>query len=98
MGRPDPEEIRRLAIELGPELADAVSRWEITVGLDWLGEPSIDMIVVFKDSDIRRVWKIRRPFQERLFRALLDRYPDYYPFIAFSAESVAINPEEPARS
>jgi len=98
MVRPDSEEIRRLAIELGPEVADAVSRWEIRVGDDWLGEPAIFVTVVFKDSQIHRAWKIRRPFRERLHDALLQRFPEYYPFIGFSAESVAINPEEPAKA
>jgi hypothetical protein len=98
MARPDPGAIRELAIGLDPELAESVSRWEIDVGEDWLGEPAIHVAIVLKDSEVRRVWRARDEFRNRLRDELRAFAPDYYPFIRFDAESVALNPEEPARA
>jgi hypothetical protein len=98
MARPDPDAIRKLAIELDPELAKSVSRWEIEVGEDWLGEPAIHVAIVLKDEDIRRLWKSRDAFRDRLRDALREFAPDYYPFIRFDAESVSLGPTQPARA
>jgi hypothetical protein len=98
MVRPDVDAIRELAIDLDPELANAVARWEIEVGEDWLGGPAIHLTIVFKDSEIRRVWKSRGAYRERLRDELLAMAPEHYPFIRFSAESEALNPDQPVQA
>jgi hypothetical protein len=98
MPQPDVDEIREFAVRLDPDLAKAVSRWEIEVGEDWLGELAIHVAVVFKDSEIRRVWTKREAFRKRLREGLRALAPDCYPFVRFDAESVALDPEQPARA
>jgi hypothetical protein len=94
--RPTVDDVREIALSLDPGFNRVVSRWEIEVGEDWLGEPGIFVKIVLRDSDLHAIWKSRIAFRNSLRRRLLDLYPDYFPFITFSAESIAINPEQPA--
>lgn len=98
MARPNPDAIRDLVEGLDPGFAETVARWEIDIGEDWLGEPAVHVTIVFKDARIRDVWKSKDDYRKRLERALRNYLPEHYPFIVFSAESVALNPEEPARA
>ena len=97
MAAPKPEDILKIATELDPDFAPFVSRWDIDVGEDWTGDPAVHVVVVLKDATIRAAWKIRVPYREELFETLLERVPGYFPYVGFSAESEAINPEEPVR-
>ncbi len=98
MSRPTPLEIHDIAANLDPEFAKAVSRWEVSVGEDSTGDPAIFVTVVFRDTAIHDAWKSRISYRDELFETLIDTYPDYYPFVGFSAESEAINPEQPVRA
>ena len=95
MSDPTAEQIRDFAIRLDPSFAEAVGRWEIAVGEDSYGKPGLFITIVLRDATIRTAWKARDAFRWRLFDALLAEVPGYYPFIGFSAESIAINPESP---
>ena len=99
MARPRAEDIREIAIALDPEFAEAVSRWDIRVGEDWRGEPGVFVTIVLRDDGARAVWPTRDGYRTRLLQALLEALPeDYFPFISFSAESIALNPEIPVRA
>ncbi len=92
---PNPDAIRAFAANLDPRFAENVSRWDVVVGEDWTGEPAIFVTIVLKDATIHSAWKTRGPYREQLFESLLREMPGYYPFIDFSAESDAVNPEKP---
>jgi len=97
MSHPDPEEIRKAAIEVDPEFAKAVARWEIEVGEDWRGEPAVFVVIVLRDADVARVWRTRDAFRRRLRERLFELLPEeYYPFITFSAESESLDPRAAA--
>ncbi len=98
MSRPTPLEIHEVAANLDPEFAKAVSRWEVSVGEDSTGDPAIFVTIVFRDAAIHAAWPGRAAFRDRLRDLLFDIAPGYYPFIGFSAESEAINPEQPVRA
>jgi len=95
---PTVEQIRETAIAIDPKFAKAVARWDIEVGRDWQGDPGVFVIIVLKDSEAHRVWESRRDYKDRLRNRLWAMLPEgYFPYITYSAESVALDPEIPAR-
>lgn len=93
MSRPSPEAVREAAIAVDPEFAKSVARWEIEVGEDWLGKPAVFVKVVLRDRSLASVWDSLLTRRRRLVEQLLAVLPDaYFPYVSFSAESVALYP------
>ena len=87
------ETVRQRLAAIDHPLRDAVARWEITIGTDDTGEPAIDVVVVLYDADIRRVWRQRNILRDLVRDRLREIAPERWPYVTFSAESEALNPE-----
>ncbi|MFN0093403.1 MAG: hypothetical protein ACKVVT_01320 [Dehalococcoidia bacterium] len=96
--RPSADDVRAFSQSLDPAFAENVSRWDVRVGEDHWGDPAIFVTAVLKDSHAHRAWGTLRGFEQRLFRALLERHPEYFPFVLFSAESEALDPLVPVKA
>ena len=96
MAEPTVKEVMREIAATDPDFEAGVSRFDVRVGEDSNGLPGIFIKVVLADKTIREYWPHRNAFKEALRRRLWKRFPDSFPFVWFSAESEAINPEVPA--
>jgi hypothetical protein len=91
--------VRDVALSLDPDMTAAASRWDVRVGQDWMGNPAVFVTLVFRDDAIGKVWRRREDYRRALRDRLFELLPeDYYPFIGFSAESVALDPDKVASS
>lgn len=88
--------VRVEVLKVDSDYARAVSRFDIEVTDDSTGDPAIFVTVVFKDTDLYGAWPKRDAYREKIQDHLFEEWPDRYPYVTFSAESVAIDPEVPA--
>ena len=89
------EEIREALADIGDP---AIDRLDIEVRPDSTGEPAVFVTVVFKDADLYDGWLRRNDLRARLRKRLVEFVPELWPFVDFSAQTVAADPElAPAR-
>jgi hypothetical protein len=86
------DEIRERLIALDQEKAKDVSRWEIKVGEDSLGEPAVFVTVVFRDDRAHAGWVSWTDYRHAIERRLRSLLPPYWPYVWPSAESVMTDP------
>jgi hypothetical protein len=92
MERMTADEIRERLIALDPVRAKDVSRWEIKIGEDSLGEPAVHVTVVYRDDRLYHAWPEQEKYRERLWDELVRLFPDRWPYVIASAESVDADP------
>ena len=83
---------------LDDPIVDAVAEWEARVGENWAGDPSVRIMVTFKDSDIRRVWHSRDALDDAIRHVSERIMPDRHPYIFFQAESEWLDPDPPPKT
>ncbi|MFN0145703.1 MAG: hypothetical protein ACKVT1_04275 [Dehalococcoidia bacterium] len=93
MTLPTPEAIRDELVRLDPERAADVSRWEVEIGEDSVGDPAVFVTVVYRDDRLYAAWKRRREYTGLIEAGLTALLPGRWPYVTLSAESVAIDPE-----
>jgi hypothetical protein len=86
------DEIRERLIALDPEKAEDVSRWEIKLGEDSLGEPSIHVTLVYRDDRLYQAWPMQERYRQTLWEELIRMFPERWPYVLASAESVNADP------
>lgn len=82
--------------QVDPDYAKAVKRFEVQVKEDSTGDPAIFVTIVLKSRGIRAAWPKREPFRETIEERLSKNWPERFPYVTFSAESVWIDPQAPA--
>lgn len=87
------DEIRAELIALDPERAADVSRWDVEIGEDSVGGPAVFVTVVYRDDRLYGAWPSHGEYRKRIEARLDEVAPERWPFVWFSAESVAIDPE-----
>ena len=92
----------KTAEDIREALADisdpAIDRLDIEVRPDSTGEPAVFVTVVFRDADLREAWFRRNDLRARIRARLVEFVPELWPFVWFSAQTVAANPyAAPAR-
>lgn len=92
----DTDDIRRRLADINDPLVGAVARWEVSFGVDDAGEPVVDVVIVLRDAELKRVWKRRGQLRQLVRARLQEDLPRRWPYVSFSAESEALNPEEAA--
>ena len=93
MSKPTVSEIMDEARAVDPEYGAKINRFEIAIGEDSLGQDGIFLTMVFDDAEARTAWAGRDSFRKALEDRLFQRFPDFFPYVRVSAESVALDPE-----
>ncbi len=88
-----PDDVQRALEAIPDELRNAVSRWEIAIDEDWSGDPATHVRVLFKDAELIRAWPQRNRYRDRIRETLWNLLPDRIPYVLFSGETQAANPE-----
>jgi hypothetical protein len=78
-----------------PPEADAIARMDVSVREDSGGDPAVYATVVFHSSGARRAWPRRAEIERHVRDVLRRAVPDLWPYIGFSADDDALNPEAP---
>jgi hypothetical protein len=86
-------QVREIVESYDPRITEAAARIDIRVGEDWRGEPAVFVDIVLKDSEAYYVWPKILDHNRELTNRLLEVLPEeYFPFVGFNAESVALDP------
>ncbi len=87
-----PDLIREQLIALDPGKAADVSRWEIAMGEDSVGYPSVFVTVVYRDDRAHAGWLTWTEYRHALEARVRTLLPDHWAYVRPSAVSVATDP------
>ena len=92
MDRITPEAIKDRLVALDPEKAADVSRWEVEIGEDSVGDAAVFVTVVYRDDRSHAGWLTWTEYRHALEAQLRTLLPDHWPYVRPSAVSVETDP------
>ena len=85
------EDIRRA---LGVVTDPAVKSLDVELGPDSSGEDAVFVTITFFDARLNEGWRRSEGLRAEIYTKLRELVPDLWPFVRFSAETVAAFPDE----